>query len=234
MFFFDLKFWKNGLISLIFSNSCISCHQPLIEYETRICISCLHSLPTILPNSKHENIVSYPKQVVLIHSLWSLHESNILHILIHQLKYQYNMNLGIYLGRFWGKKIRQNRSLFQWILDNNPLFIALPLHIKSQNKRGYNQSQLLIDGIKKEFPSIQCASSHAKRIINTKSQTRLSASQRIVNIKEAFYVDSTIFDNRNIIIIDDILTTGATTYELASLLIRRKAKKIAIFTLIKS
>ena len=229
-----LTYWKNEAINILYPQNCMLCHNPLTECEVKICMLCLYKLPNPLQNHEYENMLSFPKEVVHIHNLWSLQENNIVQVLIHQLKYKYNVKLGIYLGHFWGIKIQENKRLSLWIKANNPLFVALPLHVRAQRKRGYNQSQLLIEGIRKKILSIQCASLHTKRIKNTQSQTQLSAKKRIINIQGAFSIVPNVFKDKNVIIIDDIMTTGATTHELVSLFIKHGIKKISIFTLIKS
>jgi ComF family protein len=111
------------------------------------------------------------------------------------------------------------------------LIIPVPLHIKKLRKRGFNQSIILADPLGKKW-QIPVNFSLLKRSKFTLSQTGLDKKERERNIKGAFEVrDKEKIAGRNIILIDDVYTTGATLNECAKTLTKAGAKKVAVLTL---
>ena len=111
------------------------------------------------------------------------------------------------------------------------LIIPVPLHIKKLRERGFNQSLILADAIGKKW-QIPVNFSLLKRHKFTLTQTGLNKKEREQNIKGAFEVsDKEKIAGRNIILIDDVYTTGATINECAKILIKAGAQKVAVLTL---
>jgi ComF family protein len=111
------------------------------------------------------------------------------------------------------------------------LIIPVPLHIKKLRKRGFNQSIILANSLGKKW-QIPINFSLLKRSKFTLTQTGLDKKERERNIKGAFEVkDKTKIAGRNIILIDDVYTTGATLNECAKKLIKAGAQKVAVLTL---
>ena len=145
---------------------------------------------------------------------------------VHEYKY----NDKPYLAKTLGLWMRNTLKINSEFKDFHFL-IAVPLAKKRLASRGYNQSELLADIIAKDkdFAVIQNAIS---RIKNTPSQTTLNKEERKTNISGAFNVLKPEFiKGKNIILIDDVVTTGSTLQELAKTLKEAGAKKIAAFTL---
>jgi len=109
--------------------------------------------------------------------------------------------------------------------------VPVPLFSSKLRERSYNQSELLAKAISREF-NISISKNIAKRIKNTKSQTILSQKERWTNIGGAFKIEPSInINNKNILIIDDLITTGATVSELSKLLKEHGAATVGILTL---
>jgi len=107
----------------------------------------------------------------------------------------------------------------------------IPLFPTRQRERGYNQAQLLAQLISQEF-EINLSLNNIIRIKHTTSHTQLSQKERWTNIRDAFRIqNSTDIDGKNILLVDDLLTTGATSSEAARTLKKAGAKTVGVLTL---
>ncbi len=111
------------------------------------------------------------------------------------------------------------------------LLIPIPLHYKKRNKRGFNQSRLIAKILSKHF-SIPISGNYITRTRQTQSQASLDATQRKRNLKNAFEIKQSLPER--VAIIDDIVTTGATVSELASLALKHGAKHIEVWSLARA
>lgn len=134
---------------------------------------------------------------------------------IYRLKYDGEVNLAPLLGAFMAEKLVEKG----WDID---LIIPVPLHPDRLSERGFNQSYLLSKEIGREC-GIDVSDSILKRVVYTKSQVSLSRLERMFNVKNAFHADNgDDIKNKSILIVDDIMTTGATLNECS--------KAISIFS----
>lgn len=127
---------------------------------------------------------------------------------MHHLKYRNQTELGYWLGYQMGIELKKT----EWV-SNIDVVVPIPLHPSKLKLRGYNQSECLSEGLahglkkKHDFTSLQ-------RVKNTETQTRKSRFQRQLNLKNAFSCGS--IKAQNLILIDDVMTTGATFEAAAS------------------
>lgn len=125
--------------------------------------------------------------------------------LIHALKYRGNSEAGVFLGQELGKSIKE-APLFQGI----DFLIPVPLHPKREKARGYNQSLMIAQGIS-EVTGIAIGSDLLARSVNTSTQTHKSKEERWKNVKDIFEVrHPERLQGKYVLLIDDVLTTGAT------------------------
>ena len=127
------------------------------------------------------------------------------------------------MGRLMGLK------LMDIILEHKIDFmIPMPLHPKKEKKRGYNQATLLCIGIK-EIANINYSENALIRINHTKTQTKKSRIERWQNVEEVFNIPSPdVVKGKNILIIDDVITTGASTEACGQVLLEHGANSISI------
>ncbi|MGD0022161.1 MAG: ComF family protein [Smithellaceae bacterium] len=145
---------------------------------------------------------------------------------IHQFKYGRNLSIGALLASFMA-----DFSFPDLEFKDYSLIIPVPLHIKKLRKRGFNQAIILAAAIGKKW-QIPVNFSLLKRCKFTLSQTGLDKKERERNIKRAFEVtDRAKVAGRNIILVDDVYTTGATLNECAKILTKAEAQKVAVLTL---
>ena len=143
---------------------------------------------------------------------------------IHNFKYSGKK----YLAKPFAKIILSSYNELKNLVGNFDLIIPIPLHKSKLKKRGFNQAEL----IAKELSLLTCVpmdKSLAIRVKNTATQTELSSKERKENLDKAFELtDKSKITDKNILIVDDILTTGATTESLAKLLKGAKAKSVCV------
>lgn len=204
-----LKLLKNFL-ELFFPRCCCICGKALVEGEKEICLHCLSSLPVALNVDGEKNYVEkrfigrLPIEAAT--ALLVFEQKNKTQELLHQIKYQGNERLAVLLGRQLGLKLASNPR-FQTV----DAIIPVPLHRRRERQRGYNQSLLICQGIVKHFQR-PLITNNLIRKKYTETQTKKNREERLENMKEVFTVrNSKELENKHILIVDDVITTGATT-----------------------
>ena len=203
-----MKRFFEDFLSLFFPNICVACGVPLIAGEEQICISCLNKLPRTYI-SKYGNPTDrlFKNNINILQSSAFLYydKGGVAQKLIHSLKYHNNKKTGYTLGRLAAIELRSHPD---FILPD--LLIPVPLHPKRQRKRGYNQSELIAKGMS-SILDIPIDTTHLKRLKKTKTQTNKSISERNENVKQIFVLEreEELYE-KHILLIDDVLTSGAT------------------------
>lgn len=207
MFLFQKHF--DDLLSLLFPNLCCGCGTSLYAGESQLCSSCLYHLPYTDHHLHKENRVArqfwgrIPCQAAMA-MLFFRKEGNVQQI-IHHLKYGNRPELGVKLGQLLGERLLLS-SYYQHI----DLLVPVPLHKKRERQRGYNQSAGIAQGIAKVM-QLPMSNSHLLRKVSTDSQTKKGRSLRFENMSKAFEVrDEEALQGKHILLVDDVLTTGAT------------------------
>lgn len=158
-------------------------------------------------------------------SLFRLEKGSVYQGLIHDLKYRGNRSVGLYLGRLLGL------SLGQTAFSQCDLIIPVPLHRKKLHKRGYNQSEVIARGVS-AITGIPVMTGLIRRRRNQRSQTIMSRQERFENMASAFALSDHAPDlqNKRILIIDDVVTTGATLEACSQVLFDRFDCQIYVAT----
>ena len=147
-------------------------------------------------------------------SIFTFREKDDFSKIIYNLKYAGMKKLGNYLGNLLGNEI-QNKSGLKFSGEND-LLIPVPLHKTKYRERGYNQSDFICEGVN-EILKINYLKNLIKRTRHTLTQTKLNRRQRMENMKDAFELNNRVninIEGRNIILIDDVITTGSTLNEV--------------------
>lgn len=146
------------------------------------------------------------------------------------LKYKFNNHA--YLCNLFSKIILKNKNLCR-NLKIYDIIIPVPMYKRKKLKRGYNQTELITKKIAK-YIEIEESSKVLIKIKNIKTQSKLNEKQRYVNVKDAFYISNKEkIKNKNVILFDDIITTGATINECAKVLKQNGVKKVVVLALAK-
>lgn len=217
-------------IELFFPRVCAVCGTPLVGDEHEICTHCLLDLPEALATSDYTNIVEkrFLGRIPIQHatSLLIFKRENKAQLILHQIKYYGNQELAISMGRQIGLLLEQSGKF-----DSVDILVPVPLHPRKERKRGYNQSLVLCKGIAQTFPR-QISEGNLIRIRHTDSQTHKNRQQRLENMKNVFGVKNPeALKGKHILIIDDVITTGATTEACCTALLNIPDIRISIASL---
>ena len=146
--------------------------------------------------------------------------------LMHELKYQGNTKVGELMGIELGKEIDKAK-----ITDKVDVVIPVPLHKKKLKQRGYNQSQFIAIGVAKVL-ECEMDTDLLKRMEHSESQTRKSKYERWENVGEAFTLtDANQYIGKHILLVDDVVTTGATLEACCKKLEEIEGVKLSVGTL---
>lgn len=221
------------LLHLIYPHICSGCGSDLLEENVFLCYRCLLDLPY----TSFENYADNPTEKLFwgrtrlqaCSSTFFFVKDSCIQNCIHELKYKGNKKLGIYLGGLMGDKLK-NSGRF----DGIEIVVPLPLNREREKQRGYNQASLIASGIAGVL-KVPVIENNILRELNTTSQTKKDNLERWLNVKDAFRVkDQNPFIDKNVLLIDDVLTTGATLEACSNALLQIPGLKLNIATLAKS
>ncbi len=205
-------------LDIVFPAVCVCCGASLAVSGKHLCHWCRSDR---FEKADHDEFLICPDSVLFLHMMWKFDKGGYLQNLMHNLKYNFMKGVGEEMGYVLGHSLIDSRES-DWLQDMdqlNPLLIPVPLHKSKLRKRGYNQAGAIADGLSRATGWSVVATDSIKRVRNTKTQTGLSTEERKKNLHGAFVVVSPAsFQNRLPVIVDDVFTTGATTYELAGIL----------------
>ena len=208
----------DSILNLIFPKSCEFCSRQ-IQNPYRFCDFCLNNIdytPTYNKDSSNmtEKILFGKIPIEFGYSLFYFEEQKISQAMIHSLKYKSNKRIGVLLGKKIGKGL-----LRVPIIDTVDLIIPVPIHHKRKFIRGYNQSEVIAKGMS-EILNIKIEQNFIKKNTNNKSQTKLSAKNRVYNNKNLFNCSNKI-SPKHILIIDDVITTGNTIENMCKCILNK-------------
>ena len=218
------------LFYLFYPNICANCSEQLLQNEKVICIFCRHDLPLTNFQSYTKNKVSriFSGRITIekAYSLLFFRKQGVTKNLIHDLKYKGNEEVGVFFGNWIGEIVAKNKEF-----STVDFIVPVPIHAKKKKIRGYNQVT--------KFG--ECLSMHLKVPLNedvlirqsaTKTQTLKSRFERFNDLESKFSARNTsVFKEKHILIIDDVITTGATLEACAQELLKTPGIKISILTM---
>ena len=233
---------KDDILDFVYPQHCAICKQHLKKEERDVCEVCWNSLVT-LPDpfcpycrsfyEPRDTRCSFCEsagrtiedhKIALVRSLGRF--DDYYKELIHRFKYGKKIPLGKRLARRLGGTVNGDYTFLE-----SDFLIPVPLHKSRYRERGFNQSEIVAQEISK-ITGISVLKSGLKRRKNTKDQTNLSPEQREENVRGAFTVtESERMNGKKIILVDDVITTGATLSECAHVLKQAGAEKIIGMTI---
>jgi ComF family protein len=197
------------LFNLFFPDLCIGCKKILLHQEKHLCISCLHDLPLTKLHYSDSKLISniFYGHVVLEHAtaLFFFPKEGAIRQLIHQLKYKNQKDISSYLGDWLGFELRECNYF-----NEIDVIIPVPLHKSKLKSRGYNQVADFGKIIAKNLNATYNETSLI-RIKNTTTQTMKDRINRLRYLDTIFEVSKcTSLQGKHILLVDDVITTGAT------------------------
>lgn len=214
-------------ISLIFPQVCVSCGKSLYKKEESICTYCAYHLPKTNYHLDNDNpVAKIFWGRVPVHSVAAFYNFNkggkVQH-LIHQLKYKGRQEVGVSVGKLYGFELLQS-DYFKTI----DTIIPVPLHPKRQKKRGYNQSDCFAQGLSQSM-KVEADCKTLYRAHESETQTKKSRFSRWQNVETVFQLrDLKTLEGKHVLLVDDVITTGATFEACAQILLQVPDIKISI------
>lgn len=217
----------NSLINLFFPPVCAGCKSFISTNENIICTVCRHELPLTNHHLNPEN-EAYKKfygriPIEHVSALLYFHKKGMVQELIHNLKYKGHEEIGTVLGEWYASELKDCP-----IIKNVDRIIPVPLHKKRMRERGYNQVTNFGLALSENF-KIPLNDSILMRKVYSKTQSKKNLLGRIEGIETVFDVDFSEEDiNKHYLLIDDVLTTGATLEACSKALLKIPGAKISI------
>jgi len=215
----NIKRGYRDVLHLFYPRFCLSCGQILHDQESYICHRCLSDLSfTHFHFGSSNPVYDRLSAIVKIENataLFLFNKSGIIQELIHQLKYNNQQIIGNFMAEVSRNYL--NSDLLQKQID---YIIPVPLHSKKLKQRGYNQMTGFGKNLENYY-SFQYSDKILIRQENTESQTKKSAAERRSNVRNAFKVlKPEKYSGRHFLLIDDVITTGATIEACADTLLK--------------
>lgn len=218
------------LIGVFYPRICAGCDAHLNKNEENLCLLCRHNLPLTYFWDYDVNPVEklfwgrIPVHAACAHLHFEQGEA--VQKLMHRLKYEGKTGIGTELGRMFGKLLAEKG----WFADVD-MVIPVPLHVSKETRRGYNQSTFIAMGMAESLGTLS-SSDILKRVVASETQTRKSRYDRTENVNSAFVVvDGGKVRGKNILLVDDVVTTGATLSEAGASLVSAGVHRLYIATL---
>ena len=223
-----MKLFKS-LLNLLFPRVCAACGNILLEGETDVCTTCRYLLPKTGYELNPANPLAQmfygqmPFNAVMAEFFYS--KTGKVQHLIHGLKYHGCRENGVFLGREIGKSLLQAPD-YQGI----DTIIPIPLHPKKEKMRGYNQSSVIAKGIS-DVMNINVDEKSMRRAVFTDTQTKKTREQRWNNVENIFVLNRPeMLKNKHVLLVDDVITTGATLMSAGKALMQVEGIKISVAT----
>jgi ComF family protein len=217
----------NSLINLFFPPICVSCKSFIGTHENVICTFCRHELPLTNHHLNPENdaFKKFYGRIPVEHvsTLLYFHKKGRVQEMIHNLKYKGHEEIGTILGEWCADDIKNIE-----LLKEVNAIIPVPLHKKKLKERGYNQVTYFGKALS-EHLKIPLNESILKRNVYSKTQSKKNLLGRIDGIETVFDVEFCETDtNKHYLLIDDVLTTGATLEACSKALLKIPGTRISI------
>lgn len=222
----NMQFFKD-ITRIFFPNVCMCCENGLTNSENTICTYCLHELPLTnytLTNSNAVLKIFYGRITLeKATALLYYHKKGIVQNLIHNLKYGNQQSIGEFIGNWLGTEMKESNQF-----TNIDYIVPIPLHKNRLKERGYNQVTTFGKTLAKILDVSYIENVIIRKSAN-KTQTHKGRFDRWKNVTELFYITNvSFFENKHILLIDDIITTGATIESCYNELIKTKNIRISV------
>ena len=225
-----MRTWINNFLQLFYPRLCLYCDNRLTESEQYLCLHCFCELPRTNYHRRTDNPV-----LKLFTGFFHIHEiaaflfferEGKVQKLVHSFKYFGNKQLAKYLGKMAALEMKTD-GFFR----NVDILVPVPLHPKKERKRGYNQAEWIAKGVEQVY-LCPIRTDVLRRNIDTLTQTRKTIYERHLNVEEIFSLQNAdSLEGKHILLIDDVITSGATLRACIKALSAIPDIRISVFSL---
>jgi len=225
-----LRTLAGDILDLVYPKACAACDDDKPVRGSIFCMACMAGLPCtnyhLIEDNPFERHFWGRVKIKAGGALYYFVPGGRAQTLLHNIKYRRRSDYAVKVGQIYGHQLVM-ASRFQ----NISVVIPVPLHWRKLRKRGFNQSQSFAEGLS-ESMGISVDLDVLKRRRSTSTQTRKSRSARVLNVADAFDLQqSSRLEGRHVLLVDDVLTTGATLEACASKLLEIQGLKVSLATI---
>ena len=223
-------FWTR-MEDVVAPRFCVGCRYRLSECEQFVCTDCLQK-------TERTDFARHPTDNLMARMLWArtnvqraatvfhYHPSSALSFAIQELKYNHKPELARYIGQLAAEELIRTD-----FLEDIDAFVPVPITRERCLERGYNQSLLIAEGMR-DVTGIPILNEVLERTFFLKSQTQMSMLQRQTNVAGAFRLaDGEALRNKHVLLVDDVMTTGATMSACCLELQQAPDVRVSVFAL---
>ena len=217
----------SDFLSLFYPENCVACRRALYLHENEICNQCFVQLPKTgfyaLRNNAVEQLFWGRTPVYSAAAYLYFHKGSRVQKILHALKYSGRIGVGLVIGERFGEHL-----MYEPAFNTCQGIIPVPLHKKKEKERGYNQSLCFAQGLSKKM-KIPVLEKSLIRTEYTGTQTKNTKFSRWENVESLFQCrDKKALSNKHLLLVDDVITTGATLEACCSALMEVPGIKISI------
>ncbi len=214
---------------LFLPRRCAACSTALMRHERVLCLVCEQDLPLTRFHADEDNVVEQVfkgrLRLQAASAMLRFTRDGMVQHMLHRLKYKGDSEVGLDLGRRMAVEL-----MGCWRFSSLDTVIAVPLHASKLRQRGFNQAQVLVDGLREVWP-LADPGRELLRVVSTRTQTKKGRMERWTNVKQAFQLaHPEVLRDRHVLLVDDVVTTGATLEACANALAAVPGLRISVFT----
>lgn len=220
----------HDFFNLLYPNLCLVCGENLLKNEKCLCLACLYTIP----KTNYHLVADNPIEKkfwgkISVHrgtAFFYFQKGSPFQKMLHALKYKNNKEVGEVLGKYAASDLLESDDF-----ESVDVIIPVPLHPQKFKKRGYNQSELIGNGLSAVLNKPQ-NTSVLIRVKENMTQTKKTVFERYENTDGIFELaDKTSLIGMHILLVDDVLTTGSTLEACITALLQIEGVKVSVFTL---
>ncbi|HPN38044.1 MAG TPA: ComF family protein [Melioribacteraceae bacterium] len=218
----------NETLNLLLPGFCSGCNKKLTAKEQWLCNNCFSALEiadSAFINSFYNEKFAGVSHINFLYSCFKYQKGEVFQKLIHKLKYEGYFRIGKFLGNILGNNLIKSLPINEY-----NIILPVPIHKIKKIERGFNQSEYIAKQIAK-ITNINYSTKVVFRKVYKESQTTYNKIERLNNIKGVFYIKNPdLIKSKNVIVVDDIITTGGTVIEITNLCKKAGANNIAVLS----
>lgn len=220
----------NDFLSLIYPRNCVACGNSLFKHEDQVCNYCYGNLPKTNFHKQQRNPVDalfYGRTPLLLASSFYLFQKKgSIQKILHNIKYNSNKDLAILVGKWYAEDLKTDP-----VISLADYIIPVPLHSKKLKMRGFNQSEEFAKGLAEGLKTSLNTTVLIRKDF-TETQTKKNKYERWENVEDVFeLIAPETFKNKHVVLVDDVITTGATIEACCQLLQQIEGIKISVLSI---